>query len=84
MPLIVISAYTPAGYVSHLQYEFGSILKFSERTFGLESLDTTDLRADDLSDCFDFAQRPRRFVEILAPAAGARLSARAALQRRGR
>ncbi len=67
VPLIVISPYTPAGYVSHQQHEFGSILKFLERNFGLESLNTTDLRADDLSDCFDFQQSPRTFVRIKAP-----------------
>jgi phospholipase C len=67
VPLIVISPYTPAGYVSHAQHEFGSILKFIEEDFGLGSLGTTDARADDLTDCFDFQQKPRRFVHINAP-----------------
>ena len=67
VPLIVMSPYTPAGYVSHQQHEFGSVLKFLERNFGLDSLNTTDLRADDLSDCFDFQQSPRTFVRIPAP-----------------
>ncbi len=67
VPLIVISPFTPKGYVSHQQHEFGSILKFLERNFGLESLETTDLRADDLSDCFDFRAPPRRFTRIPAP-----------------
>jgi phospholipase C len=67
VPLIVISPYTPAGYVSHQQHEFGSILKFVEENYGLESLDTTDVRADDLADCFDFKQRPRKFEPIPAP-----------------
>ncbi len=67
VPLIVISPFTPQGYVSHRQHEFGSILKFLERNFGLESLETTDLRADDLSDCFDFRGPPRRFTRIPAP-----------------
>jgi phospholipase C len=67
VPLIVISPYTPRGYVSHTQHEFGSILKFIEEDFGLESLGTTDARADDLADCFDFQQQPRRFVHIDAP-----------------
>ena len=62
-----MSPYTPEGYVSHQQHEFGSILKFLKRNFGLESLNTTDLRADDLSDCFDFQQSPRKFVRIPAP-----------------
>ncbi|MBV8372253.1 MAG: hypothetical protein JOY69_03250 [Candidatus Eremiobacteraeota bacterium] len=67
VPLVVVSPYTPAGYVSHVQHEFGSMLKFIEETYGLGSLDTTDARADDLSDCFNFSQAPRQFVPIHAP-----------------
>jgi phospholipase C len=66
VPLIVISPYARAGYVSHVQHEFGSILKFTERTFGLGTLGYTDARADDLSDCFDFAQAPIAFRQIQA------------------
>ncbi|MGA2760491.1 MAG: alkaline phosphatase family protein, partial [Candidatus Cybelea sp.] len=59
VPMIVISPYALGGgsvnYVSHTQYEFGSILKFIEGTFGLGSLDTTDERATSMVDCFDFS-----------------------------
>jgi phospholipase C len=54
VPLVVISPYAKRGYVSHVQHEFGSILKFIEENFGLASLGTTDRRADDLSDMFEF------------------------------
>ncbi len=64
VPLIVISPYAKIGYVSHAQHEFGSILKFVEKTFGLGSLHTTDARADDLSDCFNFSRAPRAFKAI--------------------
>ncbi len=64
VPLIVISAYTPQGHISRKQHEFGSLLKFTERTFGLGSLGTTDVRADDLSDCFAFSMAPRVFQPI--------------------
>lgn len=64
VPMIVISPYAKQGYVSHVHYEFGSILKFIEQTFGLKSLGTTDARANDLSDFFNFAQPPRKFVPI--------------------
>ncbi len=67
VPLIVVSPYAKAGYVSHTTYEFGSILKFVELTFGLGSLATTDARAADPSDCFDFQQTPIRFRTIPAP-----------------
>jgi phospholipase C len=67
VPLVVISPYAKKGYVSHSQHEFGSILKFAEETFGLGSLHTTDVGADDLSDFFNFNQKPRAFVPIHAP-----------------
>jgi phospholipase C len=67
VPLIVISAYAKESYISTKQHEFGSILKFTEETFNLGSLGTTDVRADDLSDCFDFSKKPRKFVVIPAP-----------------
>jgi phospholipase C len=66
VPLIVVSPYAKLHYVSHRQHEFGSILKFIEKTFGLGSLHTTDVRADDLSDCFDFSAPPHPFTPIPA------------------
>ncbi len=54
VPLLVVSPYAKRGYVSHATHEFGSILRFTERAFGLDSIGTTDVRSDDLSDCFDF------------------------------
>jgi len=67
VPLIVIGPYAKQGYVSHAQHEFGSILKFTEEVFNLGSLNATDVRADDLSDCFSFSGKPRKFVPIKAP-----------------
>jgi phospholipase C len=64
VPFIVISPWAKRHYVSHVQHEFGSILKFSELAFALPSLHTTDERADALRDCFDFEQRPGMFHEI--------------------
>ncbi|MGC2405901.1 MAG: alkaline phosphatase family protein [Candidatus Cybelea sp.] len=70
VPMILISPYareaypsTP-GYISHTQYEFGSILKFIENVWGLGSLGTTDQRANSIVDCFDFTQPPRSFTKI--------------------
>jgi phospholipase C len=62
--MLVISPYANTGYVSHVQHEFGSILKFTEEQFDLPSMGTTDERADDLSDCFNFDQYPTPFVAI--------------------
>ncbi len=69
VPLVVISPYAKKAYVSKIQHEFGSILAFSEETFGIPkgALGATDVRADDLADCFDFTQNPRAFVPIKAP-----------------
>jgi phospholipase C len=67
VPLIVISPYAKQGYISEVQHEFGSILKFTEEAFNLGSLGTTDVRADDLSDCFNFSKAARKFVPIPAP-----------------
>ena len=67
VPLIVISPYARAGYISHVDHDFGSILNLVEKTFGLPSLGYADARADDLSDCFDFSQAPIPFKTINAP-----------------
>jgi phospholipase C len=63
VPLLVISPYAKQNYVSHVQYEHGSILKFVEDAFGLQRLAASDRRANSpAADCFDFTQLPRRFV----------------------
>ena len=64
VPMIVISPYAKKNYVSHVQYEFGSVLKFTEGVFNLPSLGYTDQRANNLSDAFDFTQKPRAFQKI--------------------
>jgi len=64
VPLIVISPYAKAAYISHVTHDFGSILNFIEKTFGLSSLGYADAHADDLSDCFDFGQTPLIFHTI--------------------
>ncbi|SPF42459.1 putative Phospholipase C [Candidatus Sulfotelmatobacter kueseliae] len=67
VPLIVISPYAKAGYISHVNHDFGSVLNFIEKTFGLSSLGYADAYADDLSDCFDYNQTPIVFQTINAP-----------------
>ena len=66
VPLIVISPWAKRGYVSHIHYEFGSILRYTEQRFGLQSIGTTDVRAKNLSDCFDYTQTPPPFTPISA------------------
>jgi phospholipase C len=66
VPMLVVSPYARKGYVAHTQYEFGSILKFIENNWGLGRLGTTDVRAETIVGCFDFAQKPRKFEAIHA------------------
>lgn len=70
VPMLIVSAYdketsaSRPGYISHTQYEDGSLLKFMEQNWNLGSLGTTDVRANSIADCFDFNQKPRPFVPI--------------------
>ena len=55
LPLLIVSPYAKQGYVSHVHYEHGSILKFVEDQFGLGRLSASDTRAKSPEkDCFDF------------------------------
>jgi phospholipase C len=68
IPLIVISPYAKQNYVSHVQYESASVLRFAEDRFGLAQLSAADTRATSpAADCFDFNQKARTFVPIKAP-----------------
>jgi phospholipase C len=68
VPLIVISPYAKNGYVSHVQYETASILRFAEDLWSLGHLAAADRRAaSPAADCFDFSAKPRAFVPIKAP-----------------
>ncbi|MBV9719463.1 MAG: hypothetical protein JOZ77_09085 [Candidatus Eremiobacteraeota bacterium] len=70
VPMLLVSPYARKaspkhpGYVSHTQYEFGSIIKFVEDTWNLGSLGTTDVRATSIVDSLDFSQSPRPFHPI--------------------
>ncbi len=66
VPCLIISPYAKKNYVDQTQYEFGSILKFTEDAFHLPRLGTeadgyTDGRATSPVDAFDFLQKPRKF-----------------------
>lgn len=66
VPLIVVSPYAKAQYISHDVHDFGSILKYIEERYGLPSLGYADAPADDLSDCFSMTQSPLPFQAIPA------------------
>ena len=68
VPLLIVSPYAKKGWVSHVQYETGSVLRFVEDLFGLGQLAASDARANNPAlDCFDFSMNPRPFVKISAP-----------------
>jgi phospholipase C len=68
IPMLVVSPYAKQGYVSHVNYEHGSILKFVEDVFHLSRLAASDTRAKSpAKDCFDFTQPPRKFKKIPSP-----------------
>jgi phospholipase C len=71
VPLIVISAYTPAGRIDNTRfYDFGSFLRFAENNFGLAegALNFADARsATDFSAFFYLSHKPRMFTVIPAP-----------------
>jgi len=70
VPLLVVSAYTPAGYVDNVQHDFSSFLRFTETNFNLGLIGPGtfgDSYADDMSTFFTLS-KPRIFSVIPAPA----------------
>lgn len=68
VPLLVISPYAKRNYVSHVNGEFGTLLKFAEDNFHLGSLGTTDASpyVNNLDDYFDM-NNPQPFTKISIP-----------------
>ena len=54
---LVISPYSKKG-ISKVFHSHVSIVKFCETNFGLPPLNARDAAADDMSDCFDYTQKP--------------------------
>jgi phospholipase C len=59
VPLIVISPYAKRGQIDHTRAEFSSVLKFVETNWNLPSLTNRDADSPDMTQVFDFDQRPR-------------------------
>jgi phospholipase C len=57
VPLMAMSPYAKRA-VSHRQHDFGSILHFIEKNWKLGNLGQADATADDLSDMFNYKQKP--------------------------
>jgi phospholipase C len=74
VPLLFVSAYTPAGYINNSRHDFGSMLRFIEHNFGIRqgALNFADARAkNDLTGFFDLSKTPRKFETVNAPKSAA-------------
>jgi phospholipase C/archaellum component FlaF (FlaF/FlaG flagellin family) len=58
VPLLIISPFAIAGYISHTKYELSSFLRIVEERFGLPALTGRDSSASDMLDSFNFNQSP--------------------------
>ena len=70
VPLIVVSAYTPAGYIHNGKEDFGSVIRFVEQNFRIMegALTFADARGEgDLTEFFFLGNAPRKFKPINAP-----------------
>lgn len=72
VPLVVVSPYTPAGYINNSVHDFGSVLRMIEGVFGIKEgrLGVADARAtNDLSNFFQGGTaRPYTHVPAVKPA----------------
>ena len=59
VPMLIISPWAKQGYIDSTQYEFSSVLKFIEDSFGLECMTARDCGANNMMDAFDFTQDVR-------------------------
>ena len=58
VPMLIISPYAKPRHISHTLYEFSSVLKYAEETFGLAPLTERDANANDMQDSFNYSQNP--------------------------
>lgn len=59
VPLLIVSPYAKAGYVSQTVYDHTSVLKFIETRYGLPALTSRDATASNMLDSFDFTKAPQ-------------------------
>jgi len=58
VPALIISARARPGYVDATEYDFTSVLKLMENTFGVAPLSDRDAQAQDISASLDAVQQP--------------------------
>jgi phospholipase C len=63
VPMLIVSPFVKP-HVDHTVYQFGSILRFVEQTWGLGSLGKNDADSTSIRNAFDFSMKPRSFKKI--------------------
>jgi len=58
VPLLVISPFTKKNFVSHTVRDYTAVLKLIETRFGVSPLSARDTAQADMSEFFDFANKP--------------------------
>jgi phospholipase C len=69
VPVIVVSPYVKAGYVSHFVMDLTSVTRFIENRFDLPAMTDRDANAWPMLDMFDFANPPHATPPTGAPPA---------------
>lgn len=64
VPMLIVSPYAKSGYTDSGPTTFAGVLAFTEKTFGLPSLGTSDKGAYDFADSFDYSQAPLHGVPM--------------------
>jgi len=75
VPAFIVSPYPVASHISSSTYEFSSVLRFIEKTFGLPALTKRDANTNGMTGAFDFTQPPLDPYVLLphsCPVAGAK------------
>jgi phospholipase C len=70
VPSLVISPYAKEDYIDHNTCSFDSWLKLVEERFGVTPMTARDKEADDMLNSFDFTQKPRQPILLLATMQG--------------
>ena len=70
-PLIVISPFSKAGYVSHTVTDITSVLRFIQNRFDLPAMTARDANAWPMLDMFDFDNPPYMTPPTGAPSGAA-------------
>jgi phospholipase C len=58
LPMVIVSPYAKRSYTDSHSASLASILRFTEKTFGLKALNVNDARAYDYANTFNFGAQP--------------------------